>query len=181
MGAYIGVQLPHKAGEVVVLEVLWQDVPGKFGWFPHDEAANGITRRQLVQLFATGDTPRVAGGMLWRAQRQRYRGAVGHVRGTDLLPCWPHEIMASVSGSETKSYLQEPSAQLPFPNLRPATGARRDRVQTGLSDIGIEKRPLRSGFSRSGERLIEPCWKVWWDGKPGSERGAHVLRRKGAG
>jgi hypothetical protein len=36
---YIGVELPHKAGEVVVLEVAGQQVPAELWWLPYDEAA----------------------------------------------------------------------------------------------------------------------------------------------
>ena len=38
---YVGVELPHKGGEVAVLEVLGQEVPGKLWRLPHDEAAEG--------------------------------------------------------------------------------------------------------------------------------------------
>lgn len=37
--AYIGVELPHKRGEVVVLEVLWQQLLCTLRLIPHCEAA----------------------------------------------------------------------------------------------------------------------------------------------
>lgn len=46
--AYIGVKLPDEAGEVVVLEVLWQEVPGELRRLPDDEAAGEQQQGQCV-------------------------------------------------------------------------------------------------------------------------------------
>ena len=37
---YICVELPHKAGEVVVLKGPGQQISGELSWLPHDETAD---------------------------------------------------------------------------------------------------------------------------------------------
>lgn len=37
-GTYVGVKLPHKAGEIIVLEILGEQIPGKLRLVPHNEA-----------------------------------------------------------------------------------------------------------------------------------------------
>lgn len=37
-GTYVGVKLPHKAGEIIVLEILGEQIPGKLRLVQHHEA-----------------------------------------------------------------------------------------------------------------------------------------------
>ena len=46
-GTYICVELPHKAGEVVVLEGTGQQISGELSWLPHNETAACIQHFSL--------------------------------------------------------------------------------------------------------------------------------------
>ena len=64
-GSHIGVELPHKAGKVVVLEVLGQQVARKVGWLPYNEAVKTETHtarlRAVYRVVSTYCSP----GELW--------------------------------------------------------------------------------------------------------------------
>jgi hypothetical protein len=71
-GIYVGVELPDEAGEVVVLEVLGQEVPGELGRVPHHEAVVGGAPRN----YRVGC--RVVHHVVRLAQERRRRVRVRH-------------------------------------------------------------------------------------------------------
>nr|GMD58645.1 hypothetical protein Iba_chr11fCG7550 [Ipomoea batatas] len=45
---YIGVELAHKAGEIIVLEIAGQQILSEFGGFPNDEGGAAVAPRYHV-------------------------------------------------------------------------------------------------------------------------------------
>lgn len=92
---HIGVQLPHKAGKVVVLEVPRQQVLAKLWWLPDNEAA----RAKQVGRYESGHHAPS------RALRRRVCKTRQH-RPPHLRPSGAHDTIESVLLSSTRSYLQ---------------------------------------------------------------------------
>lgn len=68
---YIGVQLPHKTGEVIVLEVLGQQVPGELRRVPNNEAVvSGAPGHNRVGRRVVHHVIRLAQERRWRVRVQ---------------------------------------------------------------------------------------------------------------
>ena len=108
---HIGIKLPHKAGEVVVLEVQGQQVARKFGRLPHDEAAgSGCEGAARVSGIAAGRGGAGAGAGRrhnMQAVMPGLQGCAASTRAAHLWPSAPHEIIGSEMASSTSSYLQQ--------------------------------------------------------------------------
>ena len=95
--AYVGVELPHEAGEVVVLEVLGEQIPAELGLVGDDEA--GPRRRPRHH----GVRGRVVHHLVRLAQERRQRGRAPaarlHPRPKTSLPSSPPAQAAAAAAA----------------------------------------------------------------------------------
>ena len=153
-GAHIGVQLPHEAAEVVVLEVLWQHLARELGRPPHHKAA----RHALVSLRHS------CVGL----QASRMLKAEAHAGAPVAAGAPAHQVVCAGVVYQLVTACR-PARQ------GPPCGSRKRKPRHLLA--------LYTGSRSLARRMQQPArpsqTRKRQAGLP--RRGPHVLRRKGAG
>ena len=116
---YISIQLPDKAGEIVVLEVIWKQVSRKLGRPPHDEGGVVLPPRHNV----------ISGGVIHEMISLRQEGSghcsvaiVGEQTGALCAGCIQRQRHTFCSRFLPPKFRFESVASIP-PERRPQTSA----------------------------------------------------------